>query len=111
VVLLGLGTGFSTVSNLSLMLDMTTARVGLYIGAWGIADALARLVGTVLSGVVRDLVAQISHTASLGYITVFVIEAALLGVSLVMLNRIDVRDFRDQSEISLTERAALANET
>lgn len=33
VVLLGLGTGLSTVSNLSLMLDMTTTQVGLYIGA------------------------------------------------------------------------------
>jgi BCD family chlorophyll transporter-like MFS transporter len=41
VVLLGLGTGLSTVSNLSLMLDMTTAKVGLYIGAWGLAESFA----------------------------------------------------------------------
>ncbi len=109
VVLLGLGTGLSTVSNLSLMLDMTTARVGLYIGAWGMADALARLLGTVLSGVVRDLVAQFAHNALFGYITVFLIEAALLLVSLVMLGRIDVQRFRRQSQ-SIAERAALLNE-
>jgi BCD family chlorophyll transporter-like MFS transporter len=109
VVLLGLGTGLSTVSNLSLMLDMTTAQIGLYIGAWGMADALARLLGTVLSGVIRDLVAQLSHDAILGYITVFLIEAALLGLSLVMLSRIDVQSFRRQAQ-SAAERAALMNE-
>jgi len=110
VVLLGLGTGLSTVSNLSLMLDMTTSRVGLYIGAWGLADALARLVGTVMSGVVRDVVAHLS-TSLWGYITVFSIQAGLLVLSIVMLNRIDVQHFRRQSQLSVSERAALMNET
>ena len=107
VVLLGLGTGLSTVSNLSLMLDMTTAQVGLYIGAWGMADALARLLGSVLSGVVRDVIAQFTHNPLTGYMTVFVLEAVLLVISLVMLGRIDVQHFRQQSQLSLTERAAL----
>lgn len=110
VVFLGLGTGFSTVSNLSLMLDMTTAQVGLYIGAWGMADALARLLGTVLGGVVRDVVAQLSQNNLLGYITVFSIEAVLLLISLIMLNRIDPQSFRRQSQASTAERAALLNE-
>lgn len=111
VVLLGLGTGLSTVSNLSLMLDMTTAQVGLYIGAWGMADALARLLGSVLSGGVRDVIAHLARNPILGYITVFVIEAVLLGISLLMLSRIDVRHFREQSQLSVAERAALVNET
>ncbi len=109
VVLLGLGTGLATVSNLSLMLDMTTAQVGLYIGAWGMADALARLLGTVLSGVVRDLVAQFAHNALAGYVTVFLIQAGLLLLSLRMLGRIDVQRFRSQSQ-SIADRAALLNE-
>lgn len=109
VMLLGLGTGLSTVSNLSLMLDMTTTHVGLYIGAWGMADALARLVGTILAGVVRDVVAQISHDPVIGYVTVFIIEAGLLVLSLFMLKRIDVNRFRQESP-SLTERAAWLNE-
>jgi MFS transporter, BCD family, chlorophyll transporter len=54
VVLLGFGTGLATVSNLSLMLDMTTTRVGLFIGAWGMAEAFARMTGSVMSGAVRD---------------------------------------------------------
>lgn len=110
VVLLGLGTGFATVSNLSLMLDMTTAQVGLYIGAWGMADAIARLLGTVMSGIVRDLVSYLTQSALFGYITVFVIEALLLAVSLVMLSRIDVQQFRSQAPLTVTERTALMNE-
>jgi BCD family chlorophyll transporter-like MFS transporter len=109
VVLLGLGTGLSTVSNLSLMFDMTTARVGLFIGAWGMADALARLLGTVLSGAVRDIVARASGSPISGYVTVFSIQAFLLVVSWLMLDRIDVGRFRQQ-EISLEERAAMMEE-
>jgi MFS transporter, BCD family, chlorophyll transporter len=109
VVLLGLGTGLATVSNLSLMLEMTTARVGLYIGAWGMADALARLLGMVMSGAVRDLVSQFAHNPVIGYVTVFLIQAGMLIVSLVMLGRIDVQSFRRQSQ-SITERVVLLNE-
>lgn len=109
VVLLGLGTGFSTVSNLSLMLDMTTSQIGLYIGAWGLADALARLLGTVLSGVVRDLAAAASGIAVVGYITVFIIQAFLLVLSLFMLTRIDVHNFQRQAQ-SMSERAALVSD-
>ncbi len=57
VTLLGLGTGLSTVANLSLMFDLTVpGMVGLYIGAWGFSDALSRLTGSILGGVVRDVV-------------------------------------------------------
>jgi len=113
VALLGLATGLSTVSNLSLMLDMTTATgVGLFIGAWGMADAFARLTGNVLGGVVRDLVTQISRDPLAGYLVVFGIEAILLVVSLALLRQIDVKAFQSQTESpSLVERAALMSET
>ncbi|MBI3943777.1 MAG: BCD family MFS transporter [Chloroflexi bacterium] len=112
VILLGLGTGLSTVANLSLMLDMTTiSGVGLFIGAWGMADALARLVGSMLAGVIRDVVTQISQQAVAGYLVVFAVEAAFLFVSLFLLRRIDVQAFRSQAEQpTLAERAALLGE-
>ncbi len=113
IVLLGIGTGLSTVSNLSLMLDMTTAaNVGLFIGAWGMANAVSRLAGTVLGGVVRDIVTQVSQNPVLGYVVVFAIEAFMLLVSLYMLRKIDVNAFRRQAkeQTSLVERAALASE-
>lgn len=112
VALLGIGTGLATVSNLSLMLDMTTpADVGLYIGAWGMANALSRLIGTLLSGAVRDVVTQMTQTALSGYLIVFIIEAVFIAVSLVMLSRIDVSQFlRQTGRRNLLERAAIAGD-
>ena len=112
VVLLGVGTGLATVSNLSLMLDMTTAgNVGLYIGAWGMANAFSRLAGNVLAGVVRDSAAQVVQRPVFGYLVVFVIEVMLLLISLWLLGQIDVGRFRQRAEkMNLLERSALAND-
>ncbi len=112
VVFLGIGTGLATVSNLSLMLDMTVAsNVGLFIGAWGMSNAISRLLGTILGGVVRDVVTRLSQDPVLGYVIVFGIEAVMLLVSLVMLRKINVAEFqRDAEQPSLVERAAVASE-
>jgi BCD family chlorophyll transporter-like MFS transporter len=112
VVLLGLGTGLATVSNLSLMLDMTVAgRVGLFMGAWGMADALARLTGSLVGGAVRDLATGVFRQPVAGYALVFLLEAGMLVVSLLILRRVDVGRFRrTAAEPSVVERAALAGE-
>ncbi len=110
ILLLGFGTGIATTTNLALMLDMTTAeQVGLFIGAWGVADAAARGVGTLLGGVMRDVIAHMSGSAVSGYISVFLIETVLLGISLVLLQRIDVNEFRSRQP-SLTELVAIAGD-
>jgi BCD family chlorophyll transporter-like MFS transporter len=119
VLLLGLATGLATVSNLSLMLDMTAgANVGLFIGVWGMADALARATGAVMSGVVRDTVSRFAHSPVTGYVVVFLIEAAMLLGSLWLLRRINIHQFRrdseqlleERTEFSLVERAAMSND-
>jgi BCD family chlorophyll transporter-like MFS transporter len=109
VILLGLATGLATVSNLSLMLDMTAVgSVGLFIGAWGMASALARLTGNMLSGTVNYL----ASNSVFGYIVVFTIEISLLLISLSILRQVDVSLFQNKAEQDLPfiERAALANE-
>ena len=109
VILLGTATGLSTVSNLSLMLDMTSlGRVGLFIGAWGMASAMARLTGNMLSGTVNYL----SSNSVTGYVVVFSIEISLLLISLGILRQVDVSLFKNKVEQDLPfiERAALANE-
>jgi BCD family chlorophyll transporter-like MFS transporter len=112
VVVLGVSTGLATVSNLSLMLDMTlSSNVGLFMGAWGMANALARLSGSLLSGVVRDLVGRLAESAVTGYVVVFILEAAMLLASLALLGSIDVGLFRRGAVgASLVERAAIASE-
>jgi BCD family chlorophyll transporter-like MFS transporter len=95
VSLLGLATGLGTVTNLSFMLDMTAhGRVGLFMGAWGMADAIARLVGNLLGGGVRDLVTRATGDPLMGFIAVFGLFVLMLAVSLSILPRIDVGSFR-----------------
>jgi MFS transporter, BCD family, chlorophyll transporter len=112
VTLLGIGTGFSTVANLSLMFDLTVpGMVGLYIGAWGFSNALSRLTGSVLGGVVRDVVTQATGVALSGYLVVFSIEALMLLIAAIMLSRIDVTAFQKQvHEPPYVEKVALAAE-
>jgi BCD family chlorophyll transporter-like MFS transporter len=112
VTLLGIGTGLSTVANLSLMFDLTVpGMVGLYIGAWGFSNALSRLTGSVLGGVVRDVVTQVTGVALSGYLVVFSIEALMLLIAAFMLYRIDVNAFKKQvEEASFSEKIAMAAE-
>jgi MFS transporter, BCD family, chlorophyll transporter len=109
VVLLGIGSGISTVANLSLMFDLTVpGMVGLYIGAWGFANALSRLTGSILGGVVRDVVTLATGQFLTGYLVVFIIEAVLLMIATVMLYRIDVNAFQKQAhEPSYLDKVAL----
>jgi BCD family chlorophyll transporter-like MFS transporter len=94
------------------MLDMTTPeKVGLFIGAWGMSNAVSRLLGTVLGGAVRDIVTQLSANPLTGYILVFGIEAALVALSLLLLQYIDVSAFRQQAQAtSIIERAAIVTD-
>jgi len=112
VTLLGIGTGLSTVANLSLTIDLPVpGMVGLYIGAWGFSNALSRLVGSVLGGVVRDVVAQATGVALIGYLVVFSIEALMLFIATIMLYRIDINAFKRQmEEPSFVEKVAIAAE-
>jgi BCD family chlorophyll transporter-like MFS transporter len=109
VVLLGLGTGLSTVANLSLMLDMTTAQsIGLYIGVWGMANAFSRLAGGLLGGAVRDLATHLLGNFVHGYVVVFVLEVLLLLVAILLFLRIDLTAFqRRAEELSVLERVAI----
>jgi len=112
VTILGIGTGLSTVANLSLMFDLTVpGMVGLYIGAWGFSNALSRLAGSLLAGILRDVVNQITGVALSGYLVVFSVEALMLLIAAIMLTRIDVEKFKQSvEEPSFVEKVALAVE-
>ncbi len=112
VLFLGVGTGISTVSNLSLMLDMTiVGQVGQFIGAWGMANAISRLAGSVLGGAGRDIITHLTQDAVLGYTLVFGTMAVFMLISLVLLKKINVTEFLGNSDqASVVERAAIAGD-
>jgi len=116
VVLLGLATGPATVSNLSLMLDMTIpGKVGLFIGAWGAASALARLLGSFTTAVIRDLARFLPDAALYGYGAAFLVQALFLAASLIILRRVNVAAFKREAgemtfDPSVVERVAISSE-
>jgi BCD family chlorophyll transporter-like MFS transporter len=98
ITLLGLGTGLSTIANLSLMFDLTIPeKVGLYIGAWGFSNGLSRLIGLLMAGIVADVATQFTGDALHGYLIVFGIEALMIFSAAVMLYRIDVGAFQKKA--------------
>jgi len=99
-VLLGLGTGVSTLANLSLMMDMTVAgREGAFIGLWGIASAFSRVAGSATGGLARDLAGR--RNPLHGYLVIFALLGLFLAASLFLLGRIDVPRFRRKARYSL----------
>lgn len=111
IAILGFGTGIATTTNLALMLDMTTPEnAGLFIGAWGIADAAARGMGNLLASVVRDIATVILANLVAGYGVVFLLEGVILCVTLVLLRTIDPATFRGEQDVSLSELIAVAGD-
>ena len=112
LVLLGFGTGLSTIANLSLMFDLTVpGQVGLYIGAWGFSNGLSRLTGLFLAGIVADLGTQVTGSALNGYLIVFGIEALMLIVAALLLSRIDPATFRKRAaEPAFEDKLALSSD-
>jgi len=108
ITLLGLGTGLSTIANLSLMFDLTVPeKVGLYIGAWGFSNGLSRLIGLLMAGIVADVATQVTGNALGGYLVVFGIQALMMFIAAIMLYRIDVGAFQKKAhEPTFTEKVA-----
>lgn len=108
VFLLGLGGGLMTVSNLSIMLDMTIPQAaGLYIGAWGVANFSSQALGTMLSGLLRDIAYALSGSAVVGYVIVFSLEICGLLAAIWLLGTISTAQFRRDAEARLSEILAV----
>jgi len=104
VLILGLGGGLMTVSNLSFMLDMTVPQAaGLYIGAWGVANFAGQGLGNIISGLLRDSIYQLTGSSIAGYVTVFGLEIIGLLVAILLFRSISVEAFREEAVVKLDE--------
>jgi BCD family chlorophyll transporter-like MFS transporter len=104
VFLVGLGCGLLTIASLSLMLDMTVPQaVGLYMGAWGVANFVGRAAGYILSGLLRDVVEALSGNPVAGYIAVFGFEVVGLLLGIWVLRTISVELFQRDAQLRLQD--------
>ncbi|HEY9764005.1 MAG TPA: BCD family MFS transporter [Trichocoleus sp.] len=116
----GLASGVLTLGAIVLMLDLTVAETaGTFIGAWGLAQAMARGSATVLGGGVLDVgkalvrtfpLAEASSTTQFlpAYALVFLTQAAGMILAVVLLRRVNIQEFQANAKDAIA--AALASD-
>ncbi|PSO79166.1 MAG: MFS transporter [Cyanobacteria bacterium QS_4_48_99] len=103
LVLFGLSTGIATTGALSLMLDLTAAETaGTFVGAWSLAQAIARGAAIVGGGVVLNLGNSLFTTPVLAYSLVFALQALGMILAISLLNWVDVNEFRKNTDSAIS---------
>ncbi len=99
LLMFGFTSGILTAGSIGLMLDLTAAETaGTFIGAWGLAQAMARGLATILGGAVLDVGRSLFTTPVWAYGTVFLTQAVGLLLAVVVLNRVNIQEFRDNAK-------------
>jgi BCD family chlorophyll transporter-like MFS transporter len=110
----GIASGTLTLGAIVLMLDLTVAETaGTFIGAWGLAQAIARGSATVLGGGVLDLGRAILRAfgstgevgqpqAFLAYGLVFTLQAVGMMIAIWLLSRVDIQEFQANAKAAIT---------
>jgi len=102
MVLFGIAAGIATVGGISLMLDLTAAKTaGTFIGAWGLAQAMSRGLATLVGGVILDIGKSIFDASLLAYSLVFALQAFAMILAIAILDRVDVKEFKDNTRKGL----------
>jgi MFS transporter, BCD family, chlorophyll transporter len=102
LILFGLASGITTTGGLNLMLDLTAAETaGTFIGAWGLAQAIARALATVSGGAMLNLGKILFESPVLSYGLVFATQAAGMMVALWLLSRVDVTEFQSNAKTAI----------
>ena len=119
VSLFGLAAGLLTTGSIILMIDLTAAETaGTFIGAWGLAQAIARGSASVLGGGLLSLGKNLTGAATAtaptaeqllpAYALVFGTQAVGMLVAIALVSRVDVQEFQMDAKRAIA--AALEND-
>lgn len=103
LVVTGIGLGAASVSNITMMMNMTAGRSGIYMGLWGTAQSLAIFIGHSSAGVIRDLVYHFSGNHMLAYAAIFALEIVAFTASSLVLPHVSREAFEAESAEKLSE--------
>ena len=109
----GLAAGLLTTGSIILMIDLTAAETaGTFIGAWGLAQAIARGSASVLGGGLLSLGKTLTGAAAAAdptsaqllpaYSLVFVTQAVGMLVAIVLVSRVDIQEFQMDAKRAVT---------
>ncbi len=95
LLIFGLASGVTTTGALTLMLDFTAAETaGTFIGAWGLSQALAKGLSTVIGGAALDVGKRLTPNLVVAYGLVFTLQACCMFLAVWLLGRVSVQEFR-----------------
>jgi BCD family chlorophyll transporter-like MFS transporter len=98
ILTMGFGMGLFNVGALAIMMGMSVdGRTGLYMGAWTLSQAIANGFASTGGGLVHDLALVVSGTEPLAYATVFFLEALGLIGTYLLLQRLSIQQFRQET--------------
>ncbi len=90
VWLIGMGRGMFIVGSLALIMTITDqGHAGLFLGLWGVSQALAQGFGTIGGGLARDIAQHFTGSVVIGYTTVY--TTSLLGLLVALLLLVSMR--------------------
>jgi BCD family chlorophyll transporter-like MFS transporter len=99
----GLSSGMLTAGATSLMLDLTAAETaGTFIGAWGLAQSMARGSATVLGGGFLNLGKMLFDLPAMAYGLVFFLQAIGMIFAILLLRRINVKEFQKNAKVAIS---------
>ncbi|MEA5517577.1 BCD family MFS transporter [Limnoraphis robusta] len=99
LLLFGVASGVLTAGAIGLMLDLTAAETaGTFIGAWGLAQSMARGIATLMGGAVLDLGRTIFSVPVLAYSLVFAVQAVGMMIAISLLSRVNIREFQENAQ-------------
>ncbi len=112
VGLFGLASGVLTTGSILLMLDLTVAEVaGTFIGAWGLAQAIARGTATILGGSLLTLGKRIIEAMADGpvaesqllpaYGLVFATQAVGMLIAVAIVSRVNIHEFQTTAKSAI----------
>ena len=84
-LLIGFGAGLFGHGTLTSTMNLAPAgQAGLALGAWGAVQATAAGIAVALGGIIRDVVAMLSDSAT-GYMSVYCIEICLMLATIIIM--------------------------
>lgn len=99
VWLIGMGRGMFIVASVALVMSLTdVGHAGLFLGLWGMMQAVAQGFGTIGGSLVRDIAYSYTGNVTLGYTVVYSLSLLFLIVSLALIAALRLgRQLRDRS--------------
>jgi BCD family chlorophyll transporter-like MFS transporter len=100
LIIMGIGLGIAVPGLIGMMMDLTDpANAALFMGTWGLAQALGQNLSSILAGGARDLAYNtFGDNLGVGYGLVFLFQAGGMVLTTWILSHVNVKEFKASLE-------------